>query len=102
MIDWYESIRQEREHQDSKWGEQNHHPALWMAILGEEYGEVCKEVNDYALDGEYSHIIKMMEETIQVAAVCVWFLDCLERHRLKMKSEIPDPREAVNKGWVQL
>ena len=33
----------ERQKQDAKWGEQNHNPIEWSAILTEECGEVAKE-----------------------------------------------------------
>lgn len=29
-----------------KWGQQNHTPAEWLAILSEEFGEVAREVNE--------------------------------------------------------
>jgi hypothetical protein len=38
-------IRHERFAQDEKWGNQAHKPnGTWLAILGEEYGEVAKEL----------------------------------------------------------
>ena len=40
-MEWiFEAIRQERTNQDLKWGEQNHPPLKWLAILIEEVGEV--------------------------------------------------------------
>lgn len=35
-------IQAERERQEAKWGEQNHDPFVWLAILMEEVGEVGK------------------------------------------------------------
>jgi hypothetical protein len=35
-----------RNKQDAKFGLQNHHPERWLAILGEEFGEVAKEVTE--------------------------------------------------------
>lgn len=32
----------ERERQDAKWGEQNHEPVVWSAILSEECGEFAQ------------------------------------------------------------
>jgi NTP pyrophosphatase (non-canonical NTP hydrolase) len=37
------NVAAERARQDAKWGEQNHHPAIWMAILLEEIGEAAKD-----------------------------------------------------------
>ena len=34
----------ERLVQDRNHGEQNHDPLLWLSILGEEFGEVSKEI----------------------------------------------------------
>lgn len=54
-------IAKEREAQDKKWGAENHAPVFWLCILGEELGEVCKDVIDFV---DYEH------ELVQVAAVC--------------------------------
>lgn len=35
-------ISAERDHQDEKWGPQNHDRVWWMVVLGEEFGETCK------------------------------------------------------------
>ena len=37
-------ILAERARQDVKWGVQDHHPAVWALILGEEVGEVAEVV----------------------------------------------------------
>lgn len=34
----------ERQKQEAKWGSQHHHPEKWFTILGEEVGEVAKDV----------------------------------------------------------
>ena len=65
-------IKEERTLQDKKWGEQNHPPYKWMAILGEEYGETCKA----ALEG---NIEGYRAELIQAAAVCVAAIESLDR-----------------------
>jgi NTP pyrophosphatase (non-canonical NTP hydrolase) len=68
----YEDIITERQRQDSLWGEQNHHPLKWLAILGEEVGESNKAI----LEGS---LLKYREELIQVAAVAVAAIECLSR-----------------------
>ena len=67
-------IIKERQQQDNKWGEQNHHIYKWLAILGEEVGEV----NKAALEDNYDEII---EELVQVGAVTVAIIESLERNR---------------------
>lgn len=77
------ALLEERARQDFKWGEQNHYPTIWLGILGEEFGELCQAVNGTIFDngtdlGGYENIRK---EAIQVAAVAVGFLECLERNK---------------------
>ncbi len=67
-------IVDERERQDEKWGEQNHVPLKWLAILGEEVGEANKAV----LDGDVDNL---REELVQIAATAVAFLQSLERNK---------------------
>lgn len=61
-------IQTERDLQDQKWGQQNHHPLKWLAILGEEVGELCRAV----LEGNKP---QALSECVQVAAVCVAWLE---------------------------
>lgn len=42
MNEQIEKVINERKRQDKKWGEQNHSPLLWLSIIGEEFGEMCK------------------------------------------------------------
>ena len=68
-------IKKERERQDKKWGIQNHNIFKWLAILGEEVGEVNKS----ALENNYQEVIS---ELIQIGAVTVAMIESLERNRL--------------------
>lgn len=72
-------VIEERIRQDEKWGEQNHTPIEWIPILGEEVGEVNKAcLETYFQDGDdYSDY---REELIQVAAVAVAMVECLDRN----------------------
>lgn len=72
MENIFKEIKGERESQDKKWGKQLHHPIMWCAILGEEVGEVNKAALEDNWD-EYKN------ELIQVAAVAVAMVECLER-----------------------
>lgn len=70
----------ERSRQNTKWGEQNHIPYKWLAILSEEVGEASKA----ALDGSLSHYRK---EMIQVAAVAVAAIESLDRGKWRGSAE---------------
>jgi NTP pyrophosphatase (non-canonical NTP hydrolase) len=70
-------IFRERISQDKKWGEQNHDPIVWSAILTEEVGEMCEAATKYKF-GQGS-INKFREETVQTAAVAIAILECLDR-----------------------
>ena len=80
-------IHAERTRQDSKWGEQNHPPEIWLMILGEEFGEA----NQAALEHYFSGFDKQAAERgprdlgdyraelVQVAAVAVSMIESLDR-----------------------
>ena len=36
------AVAHERRNQDNKWGPQHYDPTVWLAILGEEFGEACQ------------------------------------------------------------
>jgi NTP pyrophosphatase (non-canonical NTP hydrolase) len=74
LDDIFTAIIVERQHQDEKWGAQNHESHVWLAILLEEVGEVAKAL----LEKDFLGII---HEIIQVAAVCVAWLECLTRNK---------------------
>jgi len=77
----YEEIQKERDRQDQKWGEQNHHPKMWLIILGEEYGEACK----HCLEAEQNNDVyysQYREELIQTAAVAVAAIESLDRNNV--------------------
>lgn len=67
----YDIVR-ERKRQDEKFGEQNHDPLKWLAIIGEEFGEVSKEIIENR-PKEYR------EELVQLAAACVAALECYDK-----------------------
>lgn len=72
-------VLEERMRQEEKWGEQNHSPEKWVAILLEEVGESCKEMLDTP-----RHLGKpndnLRAELIQVAAVALAMLECHDRN----------------------
>ena len=88
MEDILLEIKQERFEQDAKWGQQNHDPVSWNAILGEEIGEVAKEVVEFIFHGGDSKdskeliLGKMRMELIQSAAVIVAMIESFDRNEL--------------------
>jgi hypothetical protein len=78
-----QAVLDERARQDQRWGVQNHDPFLYLTILGEEYGEMCKA----ALEARFSKpdknkemlIAHLREEAVQTAAVALAIVECLDR-----------------------
>jgi len=69
MIQSFEElVKEERARQDEKWGEQNLHSAVWLAILMEEVGELSTALLNSFFDNQRKKNTK--EELAQVAAVC--------------------------------
>lgn len=86
-------IKGERQRQNAKWGEQNHSIIEWQAILMEEVGEAAKEAVDYHFANgkinphlkagknlQNQRLIDYRKELIQVAAVAVQMIECLDRN----------------------
>lgn len=67
----------ERARQDKKFGPPDHTPIVWLAILGEEYGELCQAVLHSHYGGEKADNLK--KELVQVIAVGLAYLEQLER-----------------------
>jgi NTP pyrophosphatase (non-canonical NTP hydrolase) len=68
----------ERAAQDAKWGEQNHEPETWMAILMEEVGELAQAVLHWRFGGPAAGDIRL--EAVQVAAVALALIECHDRN----------------------
>jgi NTP pyrophosphatase (non-canonical NTP hydrolase) len=78
------AIQEECLRQDQKWGEQNHEPEIWLAILTEEVGELAQAMlaDRFAATepGMHdSHHESMETEAIQIAAVAAQFVEFLRR-----------------------
>lgn len=70
-------VADERARQDAKWGQQDHEVGIWLGILGEEFGEVAKEIAESQarpLDVEH-----LREELVQTAAVAVAWVEAIDR-----------------------
>lgn len=83
MTDAYELIRLERERQLAKWGHQRHLWADWVAILGEEFGEVAKAVCDIKWDNGPVEFLR--DELVQVAAVSVAAIEQINEYFQTLK-----------------
>lgn len=70
-------VLKERTAQDTKWGEQNHDPFLYLTILMEEVGEAAKDALQTKFGG--SDLTKLRKELVQCAAVAVAAVECLDR-----------------------
>ena len=70
-------VEMERIRQNHLWGEQNHSPETWLAILIEEVGEVGKAIQEARFRGE--GWANYREELVQVAAVAVAMLESHDR-----------------------
>lgn len=65
--------------QYTKWGEQNHDPACYHVILSEEVGECAKEICDLWTTEDPECEKRLRTEMIQVAAVAISAIGCLDR-----------------------
>ena len=86
-----QDVRDERQRQTEKWGDQNHSYPKWISILTEEVGEVATEANDYEslLDNINNPtfdsvllnqtLINLREELVQVAAVAVQIIEKIDK-----------------------
>lgn len=74
----YAKINKERDRQDAEYKETNKKNTLsdWGCILGEENGEVLKEINDIRHKGK--SIADLKKELIQEGAVIFAILEYLE------------------------
>ena len=74
-------VLKERESQERRWGEQDHLPEQWLAILGEEFGEVSKAICEYRLQHRAMAGPEIRAELIQLAAVAVAMVECHDRKK---------------------
>jgi len=82
------SILEERRRQDAKWGEQNHDPFCYLTVLGEEYGELCQCALHDRFGGPAAE--HMREEAVQVAAVALAIVECLDRGKWRWPVEVQE------------
>lgn len=71
MTEINNDVYAERIKQNAKWGNQRHNIGVWLAILGEEFGEVCEASQSYLklVSTKDTDANNLYKELIQVAAV---------------------------------
>lgn len=78
----------ERIRQESKWGAQEHFGDKWFRILGEEFGEIARDLNELGAlpieneAGQLKYLTNLRQEIIQTSAVCVAWLDDWDRRKV--------------------
>lgn len=94
----------ERRRQDAKFGKQDHDPAWWMVIMGEEYGETCQAVCEYrwaeampTVKNRMQRIDHALAEAAQVSAVGVAMMQAIMRNewRDEISTVLPSDRRQV-------
>jgi NTP pyrophosphatase (non-canonical NTP hydrolase) len=75
----------ERRRQDAKWGQRDHDPFIFLAILAEEMGEFSEAALHVLFGG--SKAAGMREEAVQVAAVALAVVECLDRAKWQFRSQ---------------
>jgi hypothetical protein len=104
--DALDDIDEERDRQDKTFGVQNHHPAYWLAILGKQVGQLGEAIvsREWASKGFdapspwHEANAQIREEAVQVAAVAVALIECMDRGDVPdrlLTSQPSDPRQRM-------
>lgn len=72
------AVLEERRRQNTKWGEQNHDPITWSAILTEECGEFAEAALHHRFGGPAADGLR--NEAVQCAAVALQIVECIDRN----------------------
>lgn len=82
-----EKVLEERKRQDIKWGRTDHIAPVWGMIIGEEYGEMCKAINEFGFNPTQKTEEQIYTEAIHTMAACMAMLECMEKMRMKEEEE---------------
>lgn len=76
-----DDVLAERAKQDAKWGEQNHDPIIYAAILMEEVGELAQAgiQTRFATGEGHGGVSNIRKEAVHCAAVALAIVECLDR-----------------------
>lgn len=76
-------VTEERERQFFLYGDQSgKSPYEFLAILGEEYGELCEAVGETYMKGRHPErggVEKIIKDAVHVAAVAIQFIEVMKR-----------------------
>lgn len=81
------SVLDERKRQNEKWGEQNHEPCVWSAILTEECGEFAEAALALTTGGANT-TRDLREEAVHCAAVAVQIIEAIDRQGRPVPREV--------------
>ena len=87
-------INKERLAQDEKWGVEDHPDLRWLGILMEEVGEAAKDII------ENNHPKDLTKEIIQIATVCVAWLEISKVKYLKELHHGEKEKDTFGSGEV--
>lgn len=95
-----DDVIEERGRQEDQWGDQNHHPAYWLAILGKQVGQFGSTVLDREWESPdhtgVSADMKMRHEAVQVAAVALKIIEVIDKGNMPVgivTAKPADPRQ---------
>ncbi len=74
-------ILAERDRQLQKWGEQNHNPYIYLAVLVEEVGELAQAILHTQFGGNHQGWVEVRKEAVHCAAVGLAIIECLDRDK---------------------
>ena len=80
MSNVMKEVKRERERQEVKWGQQDHHPFHALAILMEEVGEASQAAVQAVGEPGKKGWTEYRKELIQVAAVAVQMVEAFDRN----------------------
>ncbi|UOE58245.1 MazG-like family protein (plasmid) [Cytobacillus oceanisediminis] len=85
------AVYKERIRQNSKWGIQRHPIGTWLAILGEEFGEVCQAAQSemFLESVKETDAEDLYEECIHVAAVASAIAEQILEEKMKKEQKKP-------------
>ena len=107
----FDDIDSERERQVALFGEQNHHPAYWLAIMGKQVGQLGDAIvqREWAAEHLKKRMLeKVRNEAIQIAAVATALVEAIDRGEVPhdlATAQPSDPRQrakALGVGHEQM
>lgn len=103
----YAEIHHERDAQDEQRGESDHRPDVWALIVSKHAGRLSSDALEYLAapgDGDrHAAVMDARRRAIVVAAVCVAFVESIDRRRMRQTSgEAADGQIAVSVAFGEV